>query len=246
LSYENMNQRCSSETAKKNVKNPRKRKSNAANQGYRTKRRRSRKQNKLPPNLKPEIDINNTVQQLKQVAEKNESKLPPNLELTINVNDTQQLKQVVPTNKPESQTKIQIQAPRKKRGPKPKVANINRENNESNNSFLLCKPTNSLLGTVDVPGGESNPADELPSHILVTKIPGICNIYTCTICERTVTSKKCVLDHKCTKVADNESTEEKPEVYKCEVCGMVFTRHVTLLAHKDRHFFSQSESDSDG
>jgi hypothetical protein len=104
---------------------------------------------------------------------------------------------------PEQENKV-----KHKSGPKSQVAG-NIDNLDSDNSdveFVLYKPPNLFLDVIDLTDvvdstveGEngSDPKEALVPHVVLTKIPGMCNIYTCSSCEGTFTSTRCANRHMC-------------------------------------------------
>jgi hypothetical protein len=100
------------------------------------------------------------------------------------------------TKEPEQENKVEH-----KSGPKSRVAGKN-DNVDSDNSdveFVLYKPPNAFLDVIDLTdtvdssvegynGGD--PKEALIPHIVLTEIPGMCNIYTCSLCEGTFTSTR--------------------------------------------------------
>ncbi|XP_069682829.1 uncharacterized protein [Periplaneta americana] len=108
-----------------------------------------------------------------------------------------------------------------KPGPKSLVedANDNLDHEGSDVEFVLHKPPNSVLDTIDMTGDMDSSQDEpedatevLKSHILLTKIPGICVIYTCTVCECTFTSKNCANFHICKKNGNTFNSVNRPGI----------------------------------
>jgi hypothetical protein len=107
----------------------------------------------------------------------------------------------------------------RKPGPKSKVGSRDddSESAESDVVFLLCKPPGSALDEIDMTNVsdspeevESDPEEGLLSHAVLTRIPGICNVYTCSCCEGTFTSKSCVNNHVCkSKEFKSSSPEEQ-------------------------------------
>jgi hypothetical protein len=105
----------------------------------------------------------------------------------------------------------------RKPGPKSKVGNRDddSESAESDVVFVLHKPAGSALDEIDMTNvsdspeeevDESDPGEGLLPHAVLTRIPGICNVYTCTSCEGTFTSKRCVNNHVCKSKEFNSST----------------------------------------
>ncbi|PNF25179.1 hypothetical protein B7P43_G01994 [Cryptotermes secundus] len=104
---------------------------------------------------------------------------------------------------PEQENKV-----KHKSGPKSQVAG-NNDNLDSDNSdveFVLYKPPNSFLDVIDltdavdksVEGENGNdPKEALVPHVVMTKIPGMCNIYTCSFCEGSFTSARSANRHMC-------------------------------------------------
>lgn len=104
---------------------------------------------------------------------------------------------------PEQENKV-----KHKSGPKSRIAD-NNDNLDSDNSdveFVLYKPPNLFLDVIDLTDvvdssveGEngSDPKEALGPHVVLTKIPGMCNIYTCSLCEGTFTSTRCANRHMC-------------------------------------------------
>jgi hypothetical protein len=95
-----------------------------------------------------------------------------------------------------------------KPGPKSQVGDYdgNLGNDDSDVVIVLHKPPNSLLDVIDMTDDTESPVEEvdesdaaegLSSHILSTKIPGVCSIYTCCLCESTFTSKRYANSHVC-------------------------------------------------
>ncbi|XP_021920699.1 uncharacterized protein LOC110830280 isoform X2 [Zootermopsis nevadensis] len=89
-----------------------------------------------------------------------------------------------------------------KSGPKSEVGgkDHNLENNYSDakiaNSLDAIDMTDNIDSSVEKVD-EGDRAEGLMPHVLLTRIPGICNIYTCSVCERIFTSKGCANNHVC-------------------------------------------------
>ena len=105
----------------------------------------------------------------------------------------------------------------RKPGPKSKVGSRDddSESAESDVVFVLYKPAGSALDEIDMTNvsdspeeelDESDPGEGLLPHAVLTRIPGICNVYTCTSCEGTFTSKRCVNKHVCKSKEFNSSS----------------------------------------
>jgi uncharacterized C2H2 Zn-finger protein len=108
----------------------------------------------------------------------------------------------------------------RKPGPKSKVGSRddNSENDESEVVFLLHKPPNSVLDVIDMTNvsdspeevvDESDPEEGLSPHSLLTRIPGIGTIFTCSRCEGTFTSKRRIQSHVCKSKEFNSSSPEE-------------------------------------
>jgi hypothetical protein len=119
----------------------------------------------------------------------------------VSINDT--LNQRSKVNELEQDNKV-----KHKCGPESWVAgkNDDLDGDNSDVEFVLHKPPNVLLDVIDLTDavdspveGEdgSDPKETLTPHILLTKIPGICNIYTCSLCEGTFTSASYANRHLC-------------------------------------------------
>jgi hypothetical protein len=94
-----------------------------------------------------------------------------------------------------------------KPGPKSRVGRKgdNFDNDDSDIEIVLHKPSGSLdiidmTDDIDSPVedvDEGDPSEGLLPHVILTRIPGMCNIYTCCLCEGTFTSKGCANNHVC-------------------------------------------------
>jgi hypothetical protein len=107
-----------------------------------------------------------------------------------------------------------------KPGPKSKVGSRDddSESAEPDVVFVLYKPPGSAVDEIDMTNvsdspeeevDESDPEEGLLSHAVLTRIPGICNVYTCSSCEGTFISKRCVNNHVCKSKEFNSSPEEQ-------------------------------------
>ena len=171
----------------------------------------------------------------------------------------------------------------RKPGPKSKVGVRSDEdsNNDSDVTIVMYKPSDKVLDTIDMTEEADSLAESeddiddanMPSDILLTKIPGGFRVYTCTLCESNSTSRKRVINHACprkqtknkspvivdidvensetnvgsTEEADKpkETEESQTGLYTCDICDMTFARHVSLVAHKENHLLSLINSDSE-
>ena len=109
----------------------------------------------------------------------------------------------------------------RKPGPKSKVGSRDddSESAESDVVFVLYKPPGSAVDEIDMTNvsdspeeevDESDPEKGLMPHAVLTRIPGICNVYTCSSCEGTFISKRCINNHVCkSKEFNSTSPEEK-------------------------------------
>ena len=108
----------------------------------------------------------------------------------------------------------------RKPGPKSKVGRRvdDSESDESDVVFVLHKPPSSVLDVIDMTNvsdspeeevDESDPEEGLLPHALLTRIPGICDIYTCSRCEGTFTSKIRVNNHVCKSKEFNSASPEE-------------------------------------
>jgi hypothetical protein len=248
----------------------------------------------------------------------------------------------------------------RKPGPKSRVGgqDDNLDNDDSDVEIVLYKPADSFLDVIDMTDDidspvedvdEDDPAEGLEPHVRLIRIPEMCNIYSCSLCEGTFVTKRYANNHVCmnrklnsaspnkdehrektsedsalwkkapkdkvqdgkvaentaaskevsenkaagakasddntleseeesyrgsssidstlsassselqklTSVAKDAETERKDNKYtnsggcgqyQCDVCGVRFTRHVTLVSHKDRHLYpmNEDEDSSDG
>lgn len=80
----------------------------------------------------------------------------------------------------------------------------------------------------------------VPKNIIVTKIPGLYNVYTCSYCERTFITRESAEAHDC----DVQPFQSEKLSYECEICSKGFSRQATLLAHHKYHSFFSSDEDS--
>jgi hypothetical protein len=111
--------------------------------------------------------------------------------------------------------------PMRKPGPKSKVGSRDddSESDESDVVFVRHKPPGLPLDVIDMTTasdspeeevGESDPEEGLVPHALFTRIPGICDIYTCSYCENTFTTKRRINNHVCeSKEFNSESPAEQ-------------------------------------
>ena len=109
---------------------------------------------------------------------------------------------------------------KRKPGPKSKVGSRDddSESAESDVVIVLHKTPGSALDEIDMTNvsdspeeevDESDPEEGLLPHAVLTRIPGICNVYTCTLCEGTFISKRCVNNHACKSKEFNSSPPEE-------------------------------------
>ena len=107
-----------------------------------------------------------------------------------------------------------------KPGPKSKVGSRDddSESAESDVVFVHYKPPGSAMDEIDMTNvsdspeeevDESDPEEGLLPHAVLTRIPGICNVYTCSSCEGTFTSKRCVNNNVCKSKEFNSSPPEE-------------------------------------
>ena len=105
----------------------------------------------------------------------------------------------------------------RKPGPKSKVGSRDddSESAESDVVFVLYKPPGTALDEIDMTNVsdspeeevvESDPEEGLVPHAVLTRIPGICNVYTCSCCEGTFVSKRCINNHVCKSKEFNSSS----------------------------------------
>jgi len=108
----------------------------------------------------------------------------------------------------------------RKPGPKSKVGSRDddSESADSDVVFVLHKPPGSALDEIDMTNvsdspeeevDESDPEEGLVPHAVLTRIPGICNVYTCSRCEDTFISKRCINNHVCKSIEINSSSPEE-------------------------------------
>ncbi|PSN48339.1 hypothetical protein C0J52_08078 [Blattella germanica] len=285
-SHQKKNEKTSTAHQGKNA-NSKKRKKSGGDSSYKKKRSyksksKAKSGSKPKTSSRPPTNVNKTQSMLPNTRKKPGPKsmtsgVPQNRVNTIqNINKSKMVdpqsmdsNQSTTSFKEESSDKKSSVIKTRKPGPKSKVGNIE---DDSEVSFLLYKPPNHILDNIDITDDpdtpnasedEGDPLEGIPSHVLLTKIPGICNIYTCTICECTITSKRHVLDHSCkNEPSQNESKSElllesnENEIntseavdsasgpYICEICNTVFSRQVTLVAHREKHLYNMTDEDS--
>jgi hypothetical protein len=95
-----------------------------------------------------------------------------------------------------------------KPGPKSQVKGRNDDLDSDNSDveFVLYKPPHSVLDVIDLTDAVESPEEvedvsdveeSLQPHIVLTKIPGACSIYTCPLCSGTFTSARSADRHAC-------------------------------------------------
>jgi hypothetical protein len=110
---------------------------------------------------------------------------------------------------------------KRKPGPKSRVGgkcdNLDDDDDDDDDDdveFVLYKPPNSVLDVIDMTDDIDSPVEEdvghpsegLAPHLTCIRIPGVCYIYICSLCDITFTSKLSAKNHMCNST-DNKVLE---------------------------------------
>jgi hypothetical protein len=202
------------------------RKRNKSSGSVQVSKKRKKSPNHIRSHHKNQVNGLRTVRSEDSSKERSTANHKPGPESHVRAQQARISDMLSPTSRakePEQENKV-----KHKSGPKSRVAGKN-DNLDSDNSdveFVLYKPPNSFLDVIDLTNavdrsvGEngSDPKEALVPHVVLTTIPGICNIYTCSLCEVTFTSAGCANRHMCkfnrlisVSPTDMELGEKTPE-----------------------------------